>query len=58
MYVCAQLDGLTCAEWVERAYLLPPLSMEEGAILGASVLAVYATAWGCSLVIRQLLNQF
>lgn len=58
MYVCAQLDGLNCVEWVERAYLLPPLSIEQGAILGASVLGVHVIAWGCSLVIRQLLNQW
>jgi len=58
MYVCAQLDGLNCAQWVERAYLLPPLSVEDGALLGGSVFAVYLTAWGLSLLCRQLLNQW
>jgi len=58
MYVCAQLDGTLCTAWVERANLLPPLSLEAGAILGGSVLAVYVTAWGLSLLVRQLLNQW
>jgi len=58
MYVCAELAGTACANWVERAYLLPPLSVTDGAILGGSVLAVYVTAWGFSLLVRQLLNQW
>lgn len=58
MYVCAELDGLNCLSWVERAYLLPPLSVEDGALLGGSVFAVYLTAWGLSLLCRQLLNQW
>jgi len=58
MYVCAQLDGTNCVEWVERAYLLPPLSVEDGALLGGSVFAVYLTCWGLSLLCRQLLNQW
>lgn len=58
MYVCAQLDGNACVQWVERAYLLPPLSVEQGAVLGGSVFAVYLAAWGLSLLCRQLLNQW
>jgi len=58
MYVCAQLDGNACVLWVERAYLLPPLSIADGAILGGSVFAVYLTAWGLSLLCRQLFNQW
>lgn len=58
MYVCAQLDGLNCLEWVERAYLLPPLSLTDGALLGGAVFAVYLTSWGISVILRQVFNQW
>lgn len=54
-FVCAELLNGSCALWVERADFLPPLSMAQGAELGALVLLCYATSWGISLVAKQLM---
>lgn len=57
VYVCAELSGTQCLAWVERASILPPLTIQQGAELGSLVLLCYAAAWGCSIVARQFLNR-
>lgn len=56
-FVCVQLDGATCVAWAQ-SFSLPPLSIAEGGELGFKILLVYATAWGCNLIVRMIINKF
>lgn len=55
-YACAELVNGVCSVWVEQSPIIPPLSIADGLILGSSVIACYAAAWGCNFLIRFLLS--
>ena len=55
MYVCTEFasDGVTCTNWVAlQQGVLPPLSLEDGAAIGASAMLVFAVAWAYRLLKR------
>ena len=54
LFLCAELANGVCTTWIEHRELIPPLTVAEGLSLGWRVLACYATAWGCNLLIRFL----
>lgn len=63
MFVCAQLsppvvgEPQQCLLWAESAPVLPPLSLEQGAVLSAMVLTLFAVAWGLGAAVSYLLNK-
>ena len=56
MFICAQLSGTVCTQWVERSDFL---SLPDGAGLkiGGLLLLLSATAWGIQQIARLLLNR-
>lgn len=46
MYACTAFaqDGITCTVWAE-IHFLPPLSIADGAAIGASAMGVLALVW-------------
>lgn len=56
MFICAQLSGTVCTQWVERSDLLS-LPAGSGLQIGGSLLLLSATAWGIQQIARLLLNR-
>lgn len=56
-YVCVELVNSVCQTWAE-SFELPPLSIQDGAVLGVQVLLVYVGAWAANLLFRQIVNSW
>jgi hypothetical protein len=54
-FVCAQLSGNDCLEWVQVTPLLPPLTIADGLEIGSAFLVACVIAWGISLVAAQFI---
>ena len=56
MFICAQLSGNVCTQWVEYNSLFS-LSVDQGLKIGGGLLLLTITAWSFRFVANFILNR-